>query len=156
MIHTLMNNDCQWCILSQIIGCYMLKLWRFRGRETVLVSLGYEVVYVNCKMQIFPWWLVSIGKCSPFSCDLTMEENTALILIHYKLISHSAYCVVCRNICDQEFNVNYVNEAIIETRTNVMSETKQNRASACTNIRYFTWTQKIFIVIVQIAQKTFA
>lgn len=37
-----------------------------------------------------------------------------------------------------------------------MSETKKNKASAYTNISYFTLTQKIFIVIIQIAEKTFA
>lgn len=51
------------------------------------------------------------------------EENTALILIHYKLITQ---CTLCRNTCDQGFDVNYVNEAIIETRSNVICQ-KQSR-----------------------------
>lgn len=96
------------------------------GRESALVSLGYKAIYINCKMQIFPWWLVSFGKSSPFSCDPTMEEITVLILIHYTLISHSAYSVVCRNICDQQFDTNYVNSTVRETRSNVIFQ-KQNR-----------------------------
>lgn len=127
------------------------------GRESSLASLGYKAIYINCKMQIFPWWLVSLGKSSPFSCDPAMEENTALILIHYKLISHSTYCVVCRNICDQGFDVNYVNSTVRETRSNVIFW-KQNRIepvfSQISSISH--WPRIILIVIVRTTKKTFA
>lgn len=159
-----MNYDAEWNICSWTMTAndlFFLKLrgvisWNSEhlwGGGILLFLHDIKAVYINGKMLISPWWLISLGKQTPFCCDLTMEEeNTALILIHYKLITQ---CTSYRNTCDQGSDVNYVNEAIIETRSNVICQKQSRIEQVLTQISGISHKPRKYLLLLFRLQRTY-